>query len=66
MNVRVMPISIGALGASLRDLHKRLKEIGIETKIVELQKKVNLNFTRILRKILEFRGVAVTNPEERT
>ena len=36
MNVRVIPIIIGAL-------YKKLKDIGIETKIVELQKTVNLN-----------------------
>ena len=54
MNVRVIPIIIGALGTIPKDLHQRLKEIGIETKIVELQKTVILNSARILRKVLEF------------
>ena len=54
MNVRVIPIVIGALGTTPKDLHKRLKEIGIETKIVELQKAVILHSARILRKVLEF------------
>ena len=54
MNVRVIPIVIGALGTTPKDLHKRLREIGIETKIVELQKTVILHSARILRKVLEF------------
>ena len=36
MNVRVIPIIIGALETIPRDLHQRLKEIGIETKIVKI------------------------------
>ena len=39
---------------SPRDLYKGHKEIGIETKIVELQKTVILKSARILRKVLEF------------
>ena len=54
MSVRIIPIVIGALGTTPKDLCKRLKEIGIETKIVELQKTVILNSARILRKVLEF------------
>ena len=54
MNLQVIPIIIGALGTIPKDLHQRLKEIGIETKIVELQKTVILNSARILRKVLEF------------
>ena len=54
MNVRVIPIIVGALGTIPKDLHQQLKEIGIETKIVELQKTVILNSARILREVLEF------------
>ena len=54
MNVRIIPIVIGVLGTTPKDLRKRLKEIGIDTKIVELQKTVILNSARILRKVLEF------------
>ena len=42
------------LGTPPKVLCKRLKEIGIETKIVELQKTAILNSARILRKVLEF------------
>ena len=41
--MRIIPIVIGTLGTTPKDLCKRLKEIGIETKIVELQKTVILN-----------------------
>ena len=34
MSVQIIPIVIGALGTTPKDLHKRLKEIGIDTKIV--------------------------------
>ena len=54
MNMRVIPIVICALGTTPKDLHKILKEIGIENKVVELQKTVTLNSARILRKVLEF------------
>ena len=52
-NVKIIPVIIGALGATPSRLPKRLKEIGINTKIVELQKTVLLHSARILRKVLE-------------
>jgi len=52
-NVKVIPVIIGALGTTPSRLRKRLKEIGINTKIVELQKTVLLHSARILRKVLE-------------
>ena len=36
--VKVIPVVIDALGTTLRLLPKRLKDIGIETSIVDLQK----------------------------
>ena len=51
--VKVIPIIIGALGTTPKLLRKRLEDIGIETKIVELQKSVILYSARILRKVLE-------------
>ena len=51
--VRVIPIIIGALGITPRLLRKRLEVIGIETKVVELQKSVILYSARIVRKVLE-------------
>ena len=52
-NVKVIPVIVGALGTTPSRLPKRLKEIGINTKIVELQKTVLLHSARILRKVLE-------------
>ena len=51
--VKVIPIIIGALGTTPKLLRKRLEDIGIETKIVELQKSALLYSARILRKVLE-------------
>ena len=51
--VKVIPIIIGALGTTPKLLRKRLEGIGIEMKIVELQKSVILYSARILRKVLE-------------
>ena len=53
MKTMVIPIVIGTFGAVPKDLKRRLENIGIETKIDELQKSVILNTARILRKVLE-------------
>ena len=53
MKVTVVPLVVGALGSLAKALKKRLKNIGIETKITELQKTVLIHTTRILRKVLE-------------
>ena len=53
MRVTVIPIIIGALGTTPKKLKKRLEDIGIETRVTELQKTVILHSARILRKILE-------------
>ena len=51
--VKVIPIIIGALGTTLKQLRKRLEDISIEKKIVELQKSAILYSAKILRKVLE-------------
>ena len=51
--VKVIPIIIGALGTTPKLLRKRLEDIDIDTKIVELQKSAILYSARILRKVLE-------------
>ena len=51
--VKVIPIIIGPLETTQKMLRKRLEDIGIETKIVELQKSAILCSARILRKVLE-------------
>ena len=49
----IFPVIIGALGTTQKALPKRLKEIGISTRILELQKMVLLQSARILRQVLE-------------
>ena len=53
MRVTVIPIVIGTLGTTPKKLKKRLEDIGIETRVTELQKTVMLHSARILRKVLE-------------
>ena len=53
MKVVVIPIVLGALGTTPKTLQKRMKDIGIETRIGELQKTVIMHTARILRKVLE-------------
>ena len=51
--MKVIPIIIGALGKTPKLLRKRLEDIGIETKIVQLQKSAILYSGRIPRNVLE-------------
>ena len=53
MKVTVVPLVVGALGTPAKALEKRLKTIGIETKITELQKAIMIHTSRILRKVIE-------------
>ena len=53
MKEKVTRAVIGALGAIPKKLKKGLKDLGIETKIVELQKSDIIHTARILRKVLE-------------
>ena len=53
MPVKVIPVVVDALGTTPKKLKQRLSDIGIETRIVELQKTIMLYFARILRNVLE-------------
>ena len=53
MKFKVIPLVIGALGTTLTKLRNWLKEIGIETQIIELQKTLLLHTPQILREVLE-------------
>ena len=53
MKVTMVPLVVGALGTTATPLEKRLKAIGIETKITELQKTVFIHTIRILKKVTE-------------
>ena len=57
MSVKVIPVSIGALGTTPKKLKQRLSDIGIETRIVELQKTTIVYSARILRNVLDVSGV---------
>ena len=48
------PLVVGAQGTPTKELEERLKTIGIETKITELQKiTVLIHTSKILRKLIE-------------
>ena len=51
--VKVIHVLVGALGTTPKKLKKRLSDIGIETRIVELQKTITLYSARIFRNVLE-------------
>ena len=53
MNVTMVPLVVGALDTSTKTLEKRLKIIGLEAKINELQKSVLIHTSRILQKVQE-------------
>ena len=53
MRTKVIPIVIGALGTTPKKVSKRLDDLGIGTRIVELQKTVIIYSARILHKVLE-------------
>ena len=52
MKVKTIPLVIGALGTTAIKLRNWIKEIGIETKIIELQKTALLHTAQILQKVL--------------
>ena len=58
--VTVVLFVVAALGTPAKALEKRLKTIGIETKITELQKTVLIHTSRVLQKFTEVRGVLLT------
>ena len=53
IKVTVVPFAVGAVGTPLKALEKRLKTIGIGTKITELQNTVLIHTSRILRNVIE-------------
>ena len=51
--MKVIPVVVGAIGTSQKKLKQWLSDIGIGTRIVELQKTTILYSARILRNVLE-------------
>ena len=53
MPLKVIPLVVSALGTTLKKLNQRLSDIGIETRIVELQKTFIIYYARIPQNLLE-------------
>ena len=53
MPEKVILVVVGAIGTTPKKLKHQLNDIGIETRIVELQKTTILYFARILQNVLE-------------
>ena len=53
MPVKEIPVVLGALRTTSKKLKQRLSDIGIETRILELQKTTILYSAMILRNVLE-------------
>ena len=60
--VKVVPIVIGELGTTPKNLEMWLKEIGLNIKIGLLQKVAQLGSARILRKVMDCRMRRMVNP----
>ena len=53
VTVKIIPLTVGSLGAIPKQLSNRLKHIGITAGTTQVQKTVLLGKVRILRKVLE-------------
>ena len=53
VEVKIIPLVVGSLGAISKQFGNRLKHIGITAGTAQVQKKVLLGMARILRKVLE-------------
>ena len=53
MNVSIIPVIVGALGTTPKNICKRMEDIEIKIRILELQKTTIIHSARILRKVLE-------------
>ena len=60
MPVKVIPVVVGALRTTPKKLKQWLSDIGIDTRIGELQKTTILYCARILGNVLEVWGVLLT------
>ena len=53
VNVKIIPLVVGSLGAIPQQFGNRLKQIGITVGAAQVQKTVLVGMARILRKVLE-------------
>ena len=51
--MKIVPLAVSSLGAILKQLGNRLKQIGITAGTAQIRRTVLLGTARILRKILE-------------
>ena len=65
MKVTVVPLVVGALGIPAEALEKRLKAIGIKTKVTELQKTVLIHTKNPLNNSWDVRSLVDTIPQTR-
>ncbi len=60
MKVVIIPVIIGTLGTTPKNICKRMDEIGIKIRTSELLKTTIIHTARTLRKVLEIWGVLLT------
>ena len=53
VEVKIIPLVVGCLGALPKQFGNRLKQIGVTAGTAQVQKTVLLGMARILRKVLE-------------
>ena len=53
VKVKIIPLVVGSLGATLKQFGNKLKQIGITAGTAQVQKTVLLGMARIFRKVLE-------------
>ena len=53
MKVSIIPVIVEALGTTPKNICKGMEDIGIKTRILELQKTTINHSAKILRKVLE-------------
>ena len=53
VNVKIIPLAVGSLGATPKQFGNRLKQIGITVGTAQVQRKVLLRTARIVKKVLE-------------
>ena len=53
VNLKIIPLAVGSLGATPKQFGNRLKQIGITVGTAQVQKKVLLRTARIVKKVLE-------------
>ena len=48
MKVSIIPVIVGALGKTPKKICKRMEDIGIKTRVLELQKTTIIHFAKVV------------------